>query len=84
MWWWWGRTIVLGLAIGWIHESLDFANLWRNAKGRSWRIAGRDIRLHPLKGERKGQWAISVSGNWRLVFEFDEGNIANIDLVDYH
>jgi proteic killer suppression protein len=42
------------------------------------------FRLHPLKGERKGQWAVSVSGNWRLVFEFEEGNVTNVDLVDYH
>ncbi len=41
-------------------------------------------RLHPLKGERKGQWAMSVSGNWRLVFEFDGEDATNIDLVDYH
>ena len=42
------------------------------------------MRLHPLKGKRKGQWAVSVSGNWRLVFEFDGENVTNIDLVDYH
>jgi toxin HigB-1 len=42
------------------------------------------FRLHPLKGERSGQWAVSVSGNWRLVFEFDGANITNVDLVDYH
>jgi proteic killer suppression protein len=42
------------------------------------------IRLHPLKGKRKGQWAVSVSGNWRLVFEFDGENVTNVDLVDYH
>ena len=41
-------------------------------------------RLHQLKGERKGQWAVTVSGNWRLVFEFDGENATNIDLVDYH
>jgi toxin HigB-1 len=41
-------------------------------------------RLHPLKGERKGQWAISVSGNWRLVFAFDGEDIIDVDLVDYH
>ncbi len=42
------------------------------------------MRLHPLKGKRKGQWAVSVSGNWRLVFEFDGENVTNVDLVDYH
>ena len=42
------------------------------------------MRLHPLKGKRKGQWAVSVSGNWRLVFEFDGEDVTNIDRVDYH
>ena len=42
------------------------------------------FRLHPLKGERKGQWAVSVTGNWRIVFEFDGENATNVDLVDYH
>jgi toxin HigB-1 len=41
-------------------------------------------RLHPLKGERKGQWAVSVSGNWRLVFAFEGGHASNVDLIDYH
>jgi len=41
-------------------------------------------RLHSLRGERKGQWAISVSGNWRLVFEFDGEDATNLDLLDYH
>jgi proteic killer suppression protein len=41
-------------------------------------------RLHPLKGERKGQWAVSVSGNWRLVFRFEDEHATNVDLVDYH
>jgi len=41
-------------------------------------------RLHPLKGDRKGQWAVSVSGNWRLVFEFDGEDATNVDLIDYH
>lgn len=41
-------------------------------------------RLHQLKGERKGQWVVSVSGNWRLVFEFEGEHITNVDLVDYH
>ena len=40
--------------------------------------------LHPLKGDRKGQWAVSVSGNWRLVFEFDGAHATNVDLIDYH
>jgi toxin HigB-1 len=42
------------------------------------------LRLHPLRGERRGLWAVSVSRNWRVVFEFDGPDTTNIDLVDYH
>lgn len=40
--------------------------------------------LHPLKGKLKGLWAVSVSGNWRIVFRFEKGNAYDVDLVDYH
>jgi proteic killer suppression protein len=42
------------------------------------------FRLHPLKGGRKGQWAVSVSGNWRVVFRFEGQNATDVDLIDYH
>ena len=41
-------------------------------------------RLHALKGDRKGFWSLSVSGNWRLVFRWFDGAAEEIDLVDYH
>jgi proteic killer suppression protein len=41
-------------------------------------------RLHPLKGARKGQWSVWVSGNWRLVFAFEGEDAADVDLLDYH
>ena len=41
-------------------------------------------RLHPLKGNLKDFWSISVSGNWRIVFRFDDGDAYDVDLVDYH
>jgi len=43
-------------------------------------------RLHPLKGDLKGMWSLTVSSNWRLIFRYDEQtNRANdIDLIDYH
>jgi proteic killer suppression protein len=40
--------------------------------------------LHPLKGELKGFWAVSVSGNWRIIFRFEKSNAYDVDLVDYH
>lgn len=41
-------------------------------------------RLHPLKGEKKGLWAIDVSHNWRIVFKFEDGNAYVVDYKDYH
>jgi proteic killer suppression protein len=40
--------------------------------------------LHPLKGRLAGYWAVSVSGNWRVVFQFDAGDAVNVDYLDYH
>jgi len=42
------------------------------------------FRLHPLKGKRKGTWAIDVSGNWRITFGFADGEFIDVDYEDYH
>jgi toxin HigB-1 len=42
------------------------------------------FRLHPLKGDRAGQWAITVRANWRVTFRFDGADVVDVDLVDYH
>lgn len=42
------------------------------------------FRLHALKGRWKGFHAVSVSGNWRVVFRFEHGRAADVDYVDYH
>ncbi|MCY4310673.1 MAG: type II toxin-antitoxin system RelE/ParE family toxin [Rhodospirillaceae bacterium] len=42
------------------------------------------LRLHPLKGELKGHHAVSVSGNWRVTFRFEDGQAVDVDYVDYH
>jgi proteic killer suppression protein len=42
------------------------------------------FRLHPLKGKRKGFYAVSVSGNWRVVFRFEGKHAEEVDYVDYH
>ncbi len=41
-------------------------------------------RLHPLQGERKGEWSVSVSGNWRVTFRFDKGDVSDLNYEDYH
>jgi len=40
--------------------------------------------LHPLKGDLKGNWAVRVSGNWRIIFMFHDGNAFVVDYADYH
>ena len=42
------------------------------------------FRLHPLKGTRENYWAIDVSGNWRLTFRFEDGDIFDLNYEDYH
>lgn len=41
-------------------------------------------RVHQLVGDRAGTWSLSVSGNWRITFEIEGGEITNLDLEDYH
>ena len=41
-------------------------------------------RIHQLKGDRAGEWSISVSGNWRITFKIEDGAVTNLNLEDYH
>jgi toxin HigB-1 len=42
------------------------------------------VGLHRLKGDRRGQWAITVNARWRICFEFVRGDALNVEIVDYH
>ena len=42
------------------------------------------LRLHQLTGDRKGTWALNVSGNWRVTFGFDGKDTVDVDYEDYH
>jgi len=41
-------------------------------------------RLHELKGDLKGFWSVSISGNWRIIFRFESGKARDIEMIDYH
>ena len=58
------------------------AILDRSRRPRDVDIPG--FRLHSLKGELKGQYAVAVSGNWRVTFRFEEGDVVDVDYLDYH
>lgn len=42
------------------------------------------FRLHRLKGDLAGFWSVSVRANWRVIFRFEEGDVYDVDLIDYH
>lgn len=42
------------------------------------------VGLHKLKGKRRGEWAMTINGPWRLVFAFRNGNAFDVEIVDYH
>jgi proteic killer suppression protein len=60
-----------------ILAALDAANAIEDLNRPSYR-------LHALKGDLKGFWAIVVRANWRIIFRFEDGEIFDVDLVDYH
>ena len=41
-------------------------------------------RLHPLKGDMKGLWSVTVRANWRIVFRMEENDVFDVELIDYH
>lgn len=42
------------------------------------------FRLHPLKGDYAGYWAVTVRANWRITFRFEDGHVVDVDYLDYH
>lgn len=47
-------------------------------------LSGPSLRLHALKGDLAGFYAVTVRANWRIIFRFDGHNVSDVDLVDYH
>lgn len=42
------------------------------------------VGLHKLTGDRKGQWAMTINGPWRVCFKFQDGNALEVEITDYH
>ena len=61
---------------------LILARLDASAEPEDMNLPG--LGLHPLKGSFKGFWSVSISGNWRVIFRFENGNAADVDYLDYH
>jgi proteic killer suppression protein len=61
---------------------LILARLHASTAPRDMRLPGLD--LHPLSGDRAGEWAGSVSGNWRVTFMFEGTDAVSVNYEDYH
>lgn len=44
----------------------------------------KSVGLHKLKGDRRGKWAVTVNGRWRICFRFQDGNAYDVEITDYH
>jgi toxin HigB-1 len=61
---------------------LILARLHASTQPRDMRLPG--LHLHQLSGDRAGEWAVSVSGNWRVTFMFDGTDAVSVHYEDYH
>jgi toxin HigB-1 len=61
---------------------LILARLHASTGPRDMRLPG--LQLHQLSGDRAGEWAVSVSGNWRVTFTFQDTDVMSVDYKDYH
>ena len=76
-------AIVPGFGRIWWPRSSEFFNVWMRSRAlNKWRFPG--YRLHPLGGDMKRFWSVTVNGNWRVIFRFEEWPATNVDLIDYH
>jgi toxin HigB-1 len=67
-----------------IEAALDLLLALNVAKSLQDLSSLKSVGLHKLKGDRKGQWAMTVNGPWRICFEFRKGDAFDVEIVDYH
>jgi toxin HigB-1 len=76
-----GKSKFSGLDEAWAREVLFMLN---DVKALSEITALKSYGLHALKGGRKGRWALTVNGPWRVCFRFSDGDAHDVEIVDYH
>ena len=74
------RSLIRADLVGTVEEILTLLD--RAATLQALNLPG--YRLHQLKGDRKGIWAMTIRANWRIIFRFEEGDAFDVELVDYH
>ena len=74
------RSLIDPQSAGTVEEIVTLLDVARNPEDMN--VPG--YRLHPLKGRRKGYWAVNVTGNWRITFRFEGGDVRDVNYEDYH
>lgn len=67
------QAVRLRIMLGWLNAAVSPKDM--NLPG---------LRLHELKGDKKGTWSVTVSGNWRLTFQFQGKDAIQVDYEDCH
>ena len=76
-----GRSSYSGLDTDYAQELLAALD---EAAGLSELSPLKSVGLHKLKGARRGQWAMTINGPWRICFRFADGDALDVEIVDYH
>ncbi len=66
----------------WVNKALRPAHPSRASRPEDMDIPG--FKLHPLKDNRAEFWSVTVRTNWRIIFRFEDGDVTDVDLIDYH
>ena len=72
---------ISGLDFAWALDLLSALNVAGTLQDLS---PLKSVGLHKLKGNRKGQWAMTVNARWRICFVFSKGDAFDVEIVDYH
>lgn len=79
----WKKDERAGINPNWHEQVEDILILLESAKNpEALRQPG--LNLHKLKGDLKGHYGVTVTGNWRITFRFEDENVCDVDLTDYH
>ena len=70
--------------VEWFHPAAPDATDARDEAQRIEDINIHDFRLHPLRGNYRDFWSVTVRANWRIIFRFEGGKVFDVELIDYH
>lgn len=76
----WDKSKINPKHLGRINQVISVLHSAKNIKS----IALPGMNLHSLKGELEDYWSVSITGNYRLTFKFENGDIFELDYIDYH